>query len=51
MGDSVQEVMKQALTDMETMLKQSIVFQTEMSKVTTFLGQVAARAAKQTPQG
>lgn len=48
---SLTEAMKTSIAEMKLTMEQSMLYQTEITKITTFLGQVAARAAKQTPQG
>lgn len=43
--------MQASLAEMKAIMEASISYQTRITEVTTYLGQVAARAAKQTPQG
>jgi hypothetical protein len=43
--------MDASLVSMMEVMKTSIAYQTQTTEITTFLGQVASRAAKQTPQG
>lgn len=44
-------VMQSSLNEMKAIMEASIQYQTRITEITTYLGQVAARAAKQTPQG
>lgn len=48
---SLQQIINESVAQMSEVMKQSITYQTKITEVTTYLGQVAARAAKQTPQG
>jgi hypothetical protein len=43
--------MDASITAMAALMEKSIVYQGQITEITTFLGQVASRAAKQTPQG
>ena len=47
----LEEAMNNALANMMKIMETSIKYQEETTKITTFQGQVATRAAKQTPQG
>ena len=47
----LQQIISDSIAQMSEVMKQSIVYQTKITEVTTSLGQVAARAAKQSPQG
>lgn len=47
----LQAAMDKSIEDLKAIMEQSIVYQTETTRITTALGQVATRAAKQTPQG
>jgi hypothetical protein len=48
---SLISVMQASMQDMKIMMESSINYQTRITEITTYLGQVAARAAKQMPQG
>jgi hypothetical protein len=43
--------MTNALQNMMLVMETSIKYQSKTTEITTYLGQVASRAAKQTPQG
>jgi hypothetical protein len=47
----LQAAMDASLEKMMEIMKISIEYQTKTTEITTFQGQVATRAAKQTPQG
>jgi hypothetical protein len=48
---NLKDVIGESIAQMSEVMKQSIGYQNKITEVTTYLGQVAARAAKQTPQG
>lgn len=50
-GADLQAAMDASIEKMTEIMKISIEYQTKTTEVTTFLGQVATRATKQTPQG
>jgi hypothetical protein len=43
--------MEASTAAMALLMEKSIAYQGQITEITTFLGQVASRAAKQTPQG
>jgi NADH:ubiquinone oxidoreductase subunit D len=39
------------IESMQRLMEQNLIYQQKITEITTYLGQMAARAAKQTPQG
>jgi hypothetical protein len=48
---ALEAAMNTALENMMKVMKASIEYQSKTTEISTYLGQVASRAAKQTPQG